>query len=163
MNIFFLDEDPQLCAIYHCDKHVVKMCVEYAQLLSTAHHLRDDVGTLDGIYRPTHVKHPCAKWTIETRGNYIWLYRLWLYLLDEYTHRYAREHKSGELRGALLNVPRGIPKGERTEPPQAMPLTCQDIDPVMAYRVYYVNEKARMLTWRNRSKPAWLFEPNYGR
>lgn len=35
MNIFWLDNDLRQCAIAHCDKHVVKMCVEYAQILST--------------------------------------------------------------------------------------------------------------------------------
>ena len=28
MNIFHLDEDPETCAVYHCDKHVVKMILE---------------------------------------------------------------------------------------------------------------------------------------
>ena len=37
MNVFFLDKDPKLASEYHCDKHVVKMLIEYAQLMSTAH------------------------------------------------------------------------------------------------------------------------------
>ena len=41
MNIFYLSDDPQICAEQHCDKHVVKMCIEYAQLLSTAHRVLD--------------------------------------------------------------------------------------------------------------------------
>lgn len=41
MNIFVLDRDPYIAASYHCDKHVVKMIVEYAQLLSTAHRQLD--------------------------------------------------------------------------------------------------------------------------
>ena len=41
MNIFYLDTNPALCAEYHCDKHVVKMIIEYAQLLSTAHRIID--------------------------------------------------------------------------------------------------------------------------
>jgi hypothetical protein len=41
MNIFFLDTNPALCAKAHCDKHVVKMILEYAQLLSTAHRIID--------------------------------------------------------------------------------------------------------------------------
>jgi len=41
LNLFYLDRDPQLCAQMHCDKHVVKMILEYAQLLSTAHRLLD--------------------------------------------------------------------------------------------------------------------------
>jgi hypothetical protein len=43
MNIFVLDQDPKLAAQAHLDKHVVKMIIEYAQLLSTAHRLRDGV------------------------------------------------------------------------------------------------------------------------
>jgi len=37
MNIFILDEDIDKCAEYHVDKHVVKMILESAQLLCTAH------------------------------------------------------------------------------------------------------------------------------
>ena len=41
MNIFYLSSDPKACAEDHCDKHVVKMIIEYAQLLSTAHIILD--------------------------------------------------------------------------------------------------------------------------
>lgn len=41
MNLFYLDRDPYVAAEQHCDKHVVKMIIEYAQLLSTAHRLLD--------------------------------------------------------------------------------------------------------------------------
>ena len=37
MNIFHLHKDPKICAKYHCDKHVVKMILETAQMLSTAY------------------------------------------------------------------------------------------------------------------------------
>ena len=36
MNIFHLDKNPKICAEYHCDRHVVKMILETAQMLSTA-------------------------------------------------------------------------------------------------------------------------------
>lgn len=41
MNIFALDDDPFRAAEGHLDKHVVKMIIEYAQLMSTAHRLLD--------------------------------------------------------------------------------------------------------------------------
>lgn len=41
MNIFYLSHDPREAAAFHCDKHVVKMIVETAQMLSTAHRLLD--------------------------------------------------------------------------------------------------------------------------
>ena len=40
MNIFYLHEDPQVSAKMHCD-NVVKMIIEYAQMLSTAHRMLD--------------------------------------------------------------------------------------------------------------------------
>ena len=63
MNIFILDNDSQKCVEYHCDKHVVKMILEYCQLLSTACHVHGIA--VDGIYKKTHDNHPCAKWLIE--------------------------------------------------------------------------------------------------
>ena len=41
MNIFYLHENPKICAEMHLDKHSSKMLVEYAQLLSTAHRVLD--------------------------------------------------------------------------------------------------------------------------
>ena len=37
MNIFHLHKDAEVCARYHCDKHVVKMILETGQMLSTAY------------------------------------------------------------------------------------------------------------------------------
>ena len=41
MNIFYLHSEPDQCAKWHCDQHVTKMILEYAQLLSTAHRVCD--------------------------------------------------------------------------------------------------------------------------
>jgi hypothetical protein len=41
MNVFFLHQDPVISAQQHCDKHVVKMIIEYAQMLSTNHRYLD--------------------------------------------------------------------------------------------------------------------------
>ena len=41
MNVFYLHEDPQICAQMHADRHVVKMIVEYGQMMSTAHRVQD--------------------------------------------------------------------------------------------------------------------------
>jgi len=39
VNIFYLDHDPVFAARAHCDRHVVKMILETAQLLSSAWHV----------------------------------------------------------------------------------------------------------------------------
>ena len=56
MNIFYLDEKPMTAARMHCDKHVVKMILESAQMLSTAHRILDgnDYADRRGLYKATH-------------------------------------------------------------------------------------------------------------
>ena len=113
MNRFVLDEDPVAAAQMHCDKHVVKMILEEAQMLSTAHRVIDHFAilthrpdgkrsrtewvlrdnALDGLlYRSTHVNHPCSAWVRASSANYDWARRLLRALSDEYTYRYGREH-----------------------------------------------------------------------
>jgi len=127
MNIFYLDKDPKICASYHCDKHVLKMIIEYAQLLSTAHRLLDGiegrgssksgktqvrVWTLDNglenvLYKATHVNHPSNKWVRNHRDNYVWLYELWIHLCSEYSKRYKKTHLTyTKLSSALCNIPK---------------------------------------------------------
>jgi hypothetical protein len=47
MNIFYLSHDPVQCAQWHVDKHCVKMILESAQLLSTAHRVIDGTPTIE--------------------------------------------------------------------------------------------------------------------
>ena len=86
MNIFMLDNDTKLAAQYHNDKHCVKMCLEYAQLLCTARH---ESGDSTARYRPTHKNHPSAIWVRESLNNYVWLCQLGIDLCKEYTERYT--------------------------------------------------------------------------
>jgi hypothetical protein len=51
MNIFVLDTNPAKAAKYHNNKHCVKMILETAQLLSTAHRIID--GKQEEIYFKT--------------------------------------------------------------------------------------------------------------
>lgn len=83
MNIFVTSDDPVACAKYLDDKRVNKMLLESVQLLSTVMHLSG----LPGPYRPTHAKHPCTLWLLESRTNYQWLYIHAMALYDEYLAR----------------------------------------------------------------------------
>jgi len=55
---------------------MVKMILEYAQLLSTAHYVpdSDNCEIRNKIYTSTHINHPCAKWERDSHSNYNWLY-----------------------------------------------------------------------------------------
>lgn len=157
MNIFLLDYDVVKCAEYHCDKHVVKMILEYAQLLSTAvRHYGVDAG-----YKATHINHPCAKWARASQANWIWLRCLALCLCTEYTFRYNKIHKTANVIESLY-LPITMPKGvlNLRKIPQCMPEEYKHPDPVEAYRTYYMREKFEMLSWKTRGEPEWA-NPNW--
>jgi hypothetical protein len=158
MNIFYLDTDPLLCAQYHNDRHCVKMVLESAQLLSTAHRLLDSQADLEtsSFYAATHKNHPCAIWTRQSADNYEWLYYLFCALCDEYKLRYSKTHKTDlMLREPLRMIPTGLPWIGRTPPAQAMPEYVRAENPVRAYRNYYRLEKKHLASWKVRGKPYW--------
>jgi hypothetical protein len=180
MNIFYMSNDPKTCAQYHCDKHVVKMIIEYAQLLSTAHRILDgnhyfdktangrrisrwklNDDREDKLYKASHVNHPCGFWVREDFSHYQWLWNLAHQLCQEYRHRYGgdqdKQHKTSLVIHRLQWAPDMIPRtGYFKEPPQAMP---QDAkipgDSIAAYRNYYRMYKNRFATWKNRETPSW--------
>lgn len=156
MNIFVLDRCPVRAARCHCDKHVVKMIVKSAQLLSSAHHILD--GFRPGLLTLTHPNHPCAIWTRTTVGNYNWLHEHFTALLAEYERRYKKVHAyQGPLRRLLWVPPKAIPEGPLTDFVQCMPKAYRiEGDPIEAYRIYYMREKHKFATWRAPSyAPTW--------
>jgi hypothetical protein len=120
MNIFYLDKDPYKAASYFYDKHKVKMILESAQMLCTAHHV---CGNPDDVpYRQAHLNHPSTIWARESRPNYFWLYEHMIALGQEYTKRYGKIHATiDKCRFALSFCPDGITSEQFTEPPQCMP------------------------------------------
>lgn len=100
MNIFVLDKDPVKAAQFHCDKHVVKMITESAQMLSTVHHMCGIPPSMDvnQIYLKAHVNHPCTIWARTTLDNYNWLVDLGIALCSEYTWHYENKiHKTQQV------------------------------------------------------------------
>jgi hypothetical protein len=176
VNIFYLHEDARTCAQQHVDKHVVKMILEYAQLLSTAHRVLDGTETTalsksgrkqkvwalpdernDVLYKATHINHPSAKWARHTISNYHWLYSLWVECLIEYTHRYGKTHSCERLAKVLCHHPNSTPQGEFSAPWRAMPDEFKvDGDTIQSYRNYYNGAKSHMFKWKTRETPDWV-------
>lgn len=179
MNIFYLHNDVTTCAEMHNNSHCVKMILEYAQLLSTAHRVLD--GTVSTglsqsgrrktvytlapnldttLYSATHVNHPSAVWVRQSDANYIWLCNLLVALCEEYTHRYGKTHKvqrDGLCYLLLWNVPNNIPHGPFTEPTPAMPDEVKIAgDSIASYRNYYNVSKTHLAKWKSRPVPEWL-------
>jgi hypothetical protein len=155
MNIFVLDTCPTIAAQMQCDKHVVKMPLECAQMLSTVHrHYGSDDAQL---YKSTHKHHPCTLWAATSRANYAWLFDHFRALNDEYFHRYYKNHLSWtKLRDVLAEPPAQMRDDDPTPFAQAMPDEYKHDDAVVAYRAYYINEKANLLTYTKRDQPTWL-------
>lgn len=175
MNIFYLDDNVVKCAEYHNDKHVVKMILEYAQLLSTAHRVIDGYEYTDAssgrkikrwklynekeqhLYKATHVNHPSAVWARQFDNNYRYLYGLFDCLLKEYTYRYGKQHACEKMRPYLIDTPRKIPTGYFTQPTPAMPDEYKVAnDSIQSYRNYYVGAKKSMANWKKRPVPEWF-------
>jgi len=177
MNIFMVHEDPVIAAQSLVDKHCVKMILESAQLLSTAHRMLDGteyIGkTLTGrnvrrweladlrepvVYQATHVNHPSAVWARTSVENYNWLYEHFFALMTEYTYRYGKTHKcAGDLAYMLACPPYNLKDYDMTKMPSAM---AKDYiiseNPVENYRNYYKNGKNHLHKWTKRQPPEWL-------
>lgn len=177
-----MDKNPETCAEYHVDRHVVKMILESCQLLSTAHRVIDGTQHVglsktgrkqtryvlpdqrEGIlYSATHINHPSAIWCRKNTQNYLWLYWLLVALCKEYSYRYGKVHKcqSSGLVEALHKLPKNLQDNEFTEPTPAMPDHCRvPGDSIQSYRNYYLMEKSRMWSWKgkinSRKMPVWL-------
>lgn len=149
MNIFYLDKDARVSARAMTNKHIVKMILESAQLLSTAHHVLDGVKALSmNIYKATHRNHPSAIWVRESAYNYKWLYEHLAELLNEYARRYHKrptDHKTFAVFARLYAPPLNIPRIAST--PMRCAITNKEYmvkgDAVASYRNYYVAEKLK--------------------
>ena len=147
MNLFYLDRDPVTAASYHYDKHKVKMVLEAAQMLCTAHHCYGDEDQKDLIpYKQAHLNHPSTIWVRRSRSTYFWAYEYMMALGREYTKRYGKEHLTIiKCRDFLSQYPKYIQGDDWCEPPQCMPDEYKvENDSVAAYWNYYEQDKYRI-------------------
>ena len=169
MNIFVLDECPIQSAQMQCDKHIVKMPLETAQMLCSIWHR---YGLGDKVpYKEAHKKHPCTLWAGEDAKNYDWLWQHGMELCFEYTRRYNKIHKCQQVIMDLRETDWGTLQYqdmERTPHPQCMPDEYKSTElrihsnTVRAYRRYYVNDKKDIAKWeKSRPMPKWYTQESY--
>jgi len=153
MNIFVLDNDPVTAAKMVCDKHAVKMPTETAQMLST---VARSYGYGDNFYRPSYVKHPCTVWVGSCKDAFAWTVEHGLGLCSTYTARYGRRHAAQDVIESARQVVGNLVEKPMPAFAQAMPDNYKNKDAVVAYRSYYIHEKARFAKWRHPvAVPAW--------
>ena len=157
MNIFYLHDNPEICAQYHADKHVVKQILECAQILST---VLEGKGTKI-LYKPTHKNHPVTLWVGESWQNFSLTVRLFKALCKEYTFRYGKTHKcETATQGIDFNAfkplfdefnytRRPICTGEHE---------VSSDEALEAYREYYIDGKRELLNYTKRDIPLFIKE-----
>lgn len=152
MNIFILSNDPIKAAQFQCNKHVVKMVLESAQLLCSVFEIAP--------YRRTHYNHPCSIWVRESSANFDWLIAHALALSDEYTLRYGKVHKSKDVILWCKDNKNQVQftRTELTDFALVVPDDCRTENVVESYRTYYRKHKASMAKWSK--VPEWFGDNN---
>ena len=162
MNRFLIEHHPDAIAKALCDKHIVKMPLEEAQMLCTSlwHHA-PLYASVHGIYRPVHQKHPCTVWAMQTRANFVFAFNLYCSMLCEYHHRYGKWHGAGKHSETIYNGINLIPDGPLTAHPQCFSghddLKTDEDWPIEAYRAFYIVDKMKFARYnKGRDMPTWM-------
>lgn len=145
--MFILDTDPNIAATYYCDKHVVKIPLEIAQMLCSAFDIDKNPP-----YKRTHYNHPVTKWIRSSESNYKWAITHGLAICKEYTVRYGKRHKCEDIiewcRSNMGSI--NFASVELTEHPKCMPDECKIGDVVASYKNYYVTKKMGFAKWKTK-------------
>ena len=162
MNRFLINYSPELCARDMCDKHVVKMPLEEAQMLCTTVRLRAlEYAEEAGLYRAVHQKHPCTIWVGQSRANYLYSLDMFREMCREYTYRYGKVHASWRLYDALVDAAQFVPDGGITPHPECFSehtdLKSGKPWPIQSYRKFYQTKQHRFkMKWTGRAVPDWF-------
>ena len=178
MNIFAVDRDPIVAARLLPDKHVTKMILESAQMLSlvfSSHYW--DVGTVakvDGTpfktARGAFKNHPCTIWAADNHYNCAWLIQHALGLCEEFERRFGKPHRLAKslfnckrlfhrVTGHAITCHKMVDDFARAMPDDLKYDT--SIDSVTAYQ-RYVNTKPWVYYNYVRlpeRRPSWITEP----
>lgn len=176
MNIFFLDQSPQKAAEYMHNVHVNKMIVESCQLLANRFTTQalSDIGcprTQKGnIRKHSYMHHPCTTWVLSRVDNFNWLREHTYYLCREFRIRAGKKHFCEDFLVWTFCLKTHNRK-DYTTPALAMPDEYVTTNPVLSYRLYYINEKRFdkngkwVYNWTGQRRPWWIperfFDENY--
>ncbi len=168
VNIFFLDLNPTKAASWLVDKHVLKMLLEYTQLLANAFYMegatKPPPNTKMGTpYQKAHWDHPCAEWVRQDHKHWHWVKMGAFELHRQYQLRFPKallsEHACYDALAYMdkSNLTTWMPNKNWVDPPQCMPDQFKVRgDTVAAYRAYYKEGKKDLHQWNNTEPPEWI-------
>lgn len=178
MNIFAVDADPIIAARQLPDKHVTKMILESAQMLSIVYSPHYwDIGTVSKVdgtpfktAKGAFKNHPCTQWAAAAVENCAWLIQHACGLCTEFHVRYGKLHgltKSvfdtkrvfqGET-GEVITIASMVSSFARAMPEDIK--YNREIDDVTAYRQYLNTKDWCYYNYLRRPdrRPEWLHQP----
>lgn len=180
--VLYLDENPVTAAQYYSSHHLHKLVTHAARILSTVwvemggSEIHFDWGPpIDSnpfgepkylntvlfdtqIYRPMYVSHPLVKWAMLYGGNYEWLWRHAVALVEDMEKRQGKIHCCVNALRALEFIPSKLGKSLRTwcDLPVVLPTQYVSDTAVESYRNYYRKGGAGFLLYAGVDKPNWL-------
>ena len=171
MNIFFINDEPEVAAKQLCSRHIVKMPLESLQILNAVivrHGATENQQPLNKNGLPmkvTHSNHPSTLWAGNTKSNYKWLCRHAKAMCQEYTSRYNKRHFCEDGIDKLSKLDSMIPKGNLQ--PFAIAINdemkCrklpefESLSAVEKYRAYYRIDKREICSWgKGWIQPEWF-------
>lgn len=174
VNFFYLSTDLKECAKWHGDKHLHKMIVEYAQILSSTWHL-NNLTTPLGIYKLCHKHHPVVKWVLLNIKHYDTILQLAFCLAEErrrrrkmfpksQRNRYKKTHATEKVLSILKKHKPDLPDIDWIDPPKCMPepyhtnAEGEELNVIDSYRLFYAGHKIQVakLKWFPTKEPEWL-------
>ncbi len=176
MNIFLVNRSPRVCAQALDDLRLNKMILETGQLLCTAYrrlYMQDGEAEFPGIYKDTHVNHPCAVWTRSRIKHYIWLLvyfkalnseRLYRGFAPHLTFKKLYEHLYKPVKEYSLDEAMFYENDASLFDDIEFTFNCSNVTDSLGiavfrdYRVCLVNKwrkDIRQPKWTNREPPVW--------
>lgn len=157
MNVFILDPNPTINALYHCDQHIAAACREYGQILAAALCLRGE--SHEGLPRwqgQTATGAPNRNrfhvWAAEEPGALAWLTHLWLEIHGVQGHTHPRAAAAVALY-RRMPTPEMPARMELCERGRALAGTTQRVPIVRAVAVYREIYREKAAAWAAAGRP----------
>lgn len=160
MQIFLLDKDPAKAAQALSDVHVIKMCLETAQILSTILKIK----AIDRPFylpKPYNTKHPVIT-AVDTPAKLNWLVEYNLELQLEYHRRFNKLHAYFQIHHIYANklYTYGVAADCSGMARVFTNFTTDKPDLIEAHRCYYRFKKTQIKRWKytRSEEPKWISE-----
>jgi hypothetical protein len=160
MQLFILDYEPCVSAQMMSDCHIIKMCLETAQILSS---VRFNKGFEHNeiIPKPYNTKHPVIT-AIDNQEKINWLLDYNRAIHSEYVYRFNKHHAYFKLiefyEHLRDNSIKYYDKSKLNFARDFKDFTTTKTDLIESFREYYKMKKSIIKRWKytKRSEPEWM-------